>query len=186
MKLFPYTFRIFAVSALLLSITSCVSELDFDQVNEIVITPKVDLDLIFLNLETEDFIDADNTVEGVVVRDTTRLEFLNDAVVRENLKEIEFTFTAENTFPQAAMNRAQFLNNAGVLQYELFFDIEPSPDGNLVVTTLVEVLSEVEIEALRNSIQVVNEVIVEVNGSPIEGQLSIQSKALYSLEIKTD
>ena len=45
------------------------------------------------------------------------------------------------------------------------------------------ILSEEDIEAIRNSIQLVNEVTLFTNGVVNEGVLTLQSKAIYSLEL---
>lgn len=165
-------------------VSSCVSDVDFDRGDEIVLTQEVDLDLIFFTLTTEDFEGANENAEMAIVRDTTRLEFLDDDFSQENIKNIEFTFRVENTFGQSLINSSKFLNDAGVLQYELIFDIESSTDGQPVVTTIIENLTEAEIEAVVNSIQVVSETVVQTNNVPITGEVNLRSKALYSLEFR--
>lgn len=176
--------HIFLLILLLCITASCVSDVDFDRGDEIVLTQEVDLDLIFFTLTTEDFEGANENAEMAIVRDTTRLEFLDDDFSQENIKNIEFTFRVENTFGQSLINSSKFLNDAGVLQYELIFDIAPSTDGQPVVTTIIENLTESEIEAVVNSIQVVSETIVQTNNVPIAGEVNLRSKALYSLEFR--
>lgn len=164
-------------------LASCSSELDFDQADEVVLTPKVDANLVFFTLGTETFLDETIPDTTVVVRDTTRLEFLDDSFVRDNIKEIELTFQVDNTFLQSFTNKSVFLNANGVEQYVLEFSVESSPDGTTARTTVVEMLDENEIEAIRNSTQLANELMLNTNGSFIDGMISLQSKALYSLEI---
>lgn len=79
-------------------IASCSSELDFDQANDIVLTPEIEADLIFFNLGTDNFLDTTTQDTTFVVRDTTRLEFLDDSFIRESVKEIEFRFQVDNSF----------------------------------------------------------------------------------------
>ena len=180
-KLIP-SFRIFALSALTLSVASCVSDIDFDQGEDIILSQEVDLDLIFFSLDQSNFEGANTDEQSRTARDTTRLEFLNDAVFQENLKQIEFTFKVENTFGQSLINRSRFLNDAGMLQYEIVFDIPASMDGEVVETIIIENLTQEEIDALRRSIQVVSDVSIQINNAPIEGTAIVQSKALYFLE----
>ncbi len=175
---------IYVTSFIIISLlASCASDLDFDQADDVVITPRVDADLVFFSLSTETFIDANIPDTTVVVRDTTRLEFLDDSFVRDNLKEVELTFQIDNTFAQSFTNRSIFLNGDGVEQYGLEFTVDPSPDGTITRTLIVEVLDENELEAIRNSTQLANELILNTNGNFIDGTISLQSKALYSLEI---
>lgn len=182
MKLIPQKAYVGLLCILLCIISSCVSDVDFDRGDEISLMQEVDLDLIFFTLTTEDFAGVNENEEMAVVRDTTRLEFLGENFAQENIKEIEFTFRVENTFRQSLTNSSRFLNDEGVLQYELAFEILPSPDGEPVITTIIENLTETERDAVLNAIQVVSETIVQTNSAPIEGEVMLRSKALYSLE----
>lgn len=161
---------------------ACVDDVDFDQANEISITPRVDVDLIFFTVEAADFIEEELPDAILTVRDTTRLEFLNDEFVRENLKEIEFLFQIDNTFEQSLINRSVFLNNAGEPQYTIEFEVAPSTDGTPTQTSFTDTLDDEELAAIRSSIQLTNELILMSNEAPIDGELSLQSKAIYSLE----
>ena len=167
----------------LLLLVSCVSDVDLDRVDEIVLTPRVDADLVFFTLNATDFQSVSSGAAQVVVRDTTRLEFLDDNVVQEYLKEIELTYRCDNTFNAALINRSLFLDDAGVIQYEISFPITASQDGEVVTTTYQEVLSQEDIEGIRNAIQLVNEVTLFTNGLPYNGALTVESKAIYSLEL---
>lgn len=63
------------------------------------------------------------------------------------------------------------------------FTVAPSPDGMPNRTNIIEQLDENELAAILNATQVVNEVQLNTNGLPVNGVLSLQSKARYSLEI---
>jgi hypothetical protein len=175
-------FYFFALSLLVLA-TSCVSDIDTDRVDEIVLSPRVDADLVFFTISASDFETANTNTAQLVVRDTTRLEFLDDNVVQENLKEIELTYRSDNTFDSALINRSLFLDNTGAIQYEVNFPISASQNGEVATTRYQVILSEEDIEAIRNSIQLVNEVTLFTNGVVNEGVLTLQSKAIYSLEL---
>lgn len=165
-------------------ICSCSSELDFENVNDIAVTPQVDADLVFFTLGTEAFINTSIPDTTLVVRDTTRLEFLDDDFIRDNIQEIKFTFQVDNSFAQSFSNQSIFLNENGVAQYMLEFAIAPSLDGFPARTSIVVQLDENELQAILNSIQVVDEVRLNTNEQFIDGELSLQSKAVYSLEFK--
>lgn len=173
---------LFALSTLLLLCVSCSSELDFDTTEDVVITPRLDLDLVFLTLETVDFEDQEIVDLQITLRDTTRLEFLNDEVTQENLKEIELQYIATNTFAQSLVNTSRFLNNNGDTLYQITFPVNASSNGEEVVTNFVQVIPEQDLDAIRNSIQLVNEVTLVTNGQLLSGIFTLKSKALYSLE----
>ncbi len=161
---------------------SCVDDVDFDQTQDVVFNQTVDASLIFFTIDTTDLENV-NTEEAVVtVRDSTRLEFLDDDYIRENLLEVTLDFQVDNTFGQSLVNRAVFLNNAGQEQFVVEFEIISSPDGSVQRTEFTQVLSQEDIIAISNSIQIANEVIFTTNGASLNGELSLQSKALYKLE----
>lgn len=175
---------VFAIIALsIIGLASCVDDIDFDQVDNIVLTPKVEANLIYLNLRTDTFINTTVPDTTFVVRDTTRLEFLEDSELGEKITEVVFRFDIENSFAQSFTNRAVFINTNGAPQYAIEFIVAPSPDGSSNTTTIVEQLNQEEVQALFNATQVVNELEINTNGLFIDGELSLQSKALYSLEL---
>ncbi|MFT5891030.1 MAG: hypothetical protein ACI9Y7_001129 [Dokdonia sp.] len=161
---------------------SCVSDVDFDQTQDVVLSPTVDASLIFFTLDTSDFENVDTQEVVLTVRDTTRLEFLDDDYIRENLKEVILDFQVDNTFGQSLVNRTAFINGGGQEQLVIFFEITSSPDGSVQRTEFNQVLSEEDILAISNSRLLANEVILTTNGAPINGELSLQSKAIYKLE----
>ncbi|MEP0264466.1 hypothetical protein [Dokdonia sp.] len=180
-----HTFQLLGVLILTLfftAYTSCVSDVDFDQTQDVVISPNAVTDLIFFNLDTSDFENVDTPEIELSVQDTTRLEFLNDDFIRENLIEITLDFQVDNSFGQSLVNRAAFINSAGVEQYVVEFEIVASPDGTLQRTLFTEVISLEDIQAISNSSQIANEVTLTTNGASINGELIFQSKATYALE----
>ena len=180
-----YFLRYVSVITLITSVllyTSCVDDVDFDQTQDIVLSPTVDASLIFFTMDTSDFESVDTQDVMITLRDTTRLEFLNDDFIREKLIEVTLDFQVDNTFGQSLVNRAAFINNAGEEQFVVFFDIISSPDGSVQRTEFTQVLSEEDIQAISNANQLANEVILTTNGASINGELSLQSKAVYKLE----
>ena len=184
MKSCVRTITILGMCLCLLVVASCVKDVDFDQTEDIVIAPKVDLDLIFFSLNTSNFVGAATGNPIAVVRDTTRLEFLDDTFVQENLKEIDFLFRYDNSFSQSFVNRAVFLDEADEVQYEIEFDVTPSINGSTETTTFTQTVAETDLDAIKASIKLLIELTLEPNGDPIDGSLRHQSKALYSLEFE--
>ena len=56
--------------------TACVKDTDFDQANDIVLSPIVELDLIYFDLPAITFFDTIASSPILTVRDTTDLRFL--------------------------------------------------------------------------------------------------------------
>lgn len=175
------SFWLFLIAFSLLSI-SCVKDVDFEQAAEFATVQRVDLDLIFFNLNTSNFIEAETGEVIPVIRDTTRLEFLDDTFVQENLTAIDFSFQYDNTFSQSFLNRVVFLNEQDEVLYETSFQINPSIDGSLETTQYSEIVVTPELDAIKSSIKMFIELSLEPNGQPIDGTLKHKSKAVYTLE----
>ncbi|MDE0600033.1 MAG: hypothetical protein OSB51_12785, partial [Dokdonia donghaensis] len=79
-------------------------------------------------------------------------------------------------------NRSIFLSENGVIQYEIIFPVSGSNSGEPVVTEFTETVTQQELQSIRNSIQLANEVIIDAGTLPQTGELNLQSKAIYSLE----
>lgn len=183
MKSYPQ-FKLLCGVLILILCTSCVKDVDFNQTAEIIIAPKVDLDLVFFDLDTANFMSADTGMPVAVIRDTTRLEFLDDDFIRENLRQIDFVFRYDNSFAQSFEHQALFLNDADEVQYAVTFDVEASPGGTAVTTLFTQTVEEIDLDAIRNSIKMLIELTLLPNGDPVVGELSHQSKAVYSLEFE--
>ncbi len=164
-------------------ICSCSSELDFGQVDDVVLRPQIEADILFFTLGTESFIDSSIPDTTIVVRDKTRVAFLDNDFIKDKIKGIEFSFQVDNSFLQSFNNRFIFLNAEGEPQYVLEFTVASSLDGLATRTSVIEQVNKNELEAILNSIYIVNELGLNTNGSFIKGEISFQSKALYSLEV---
>ena len=161
---------------------ACVSDVDFDQAQDIVVRPRFDLDLLFFAVDGSDFDSGEIEDLQITLRDTTRLEFLDDNFIQEDLKEIELRYEATNSFRQSLINTSRFVNNSGETLYEVSFPIEAATGEQVVLTEFLELIPESDLEAIRNSIQIINEVRLFTNGEPVQGVLELQSKAIYTLE----
>lgn len=176
--------RLAFLFGLILSTYSCVRDVDFEQTEQIAITPDVDLDLTFFQLTTSNFVDSQSGALIPIVRDTTRLEFLDDDFVRDNLKQIDLLLKYDNTFSQTLTHKTLFLDENDVLQYEISFDIDGSLDGETTTTTFEQTIIDPELEGIRNSIKMLIEITMRTDQNPIEGQLQHLSKAVYALEFQ--
>ncbi len=79
---------------------SCGKDTDFDQAEEITLTPVVELDLIFFNLEAGDFYDETTNTEILTVRDTTAIRFLDYTEIQESFVQADFFFSFPHRIPR--------------------------------------------------------------------------------------
>ena len=178
-KLFYRIFLFFALSGIIISFLSCTDGLDLDRTDEIVLSPEVEASLIFFDLGSEVFSDVPNTMGELVLTDVTRLEFLDDTFTQENLVEIEIEVLVSHTVNKNLTNTSRFLDEDGNVLYEFSFDVPESVNGELVTTSFTEVVPQEDIEAIRNSIQYENQLEIQLDGTPLLGELNLQSKAIY-------
>mgnify|MGYP000700840609 CR=1 FL=1 len=75
----------FLLSSILLFV-SCFYGTDFDQANDVVVTPEIELDLIYFHLDASSFYNNANNTEVLVVEDTTDLDFLGGSDINDILK----------------------------------------------------------------------------------------------------
>ena len=71
-KIYP----IFLLIAVVLFFSACIKDTDFDQTEEIEISPTIELDFLFFNLHSQSF--TENGISNLVISDTTNFDFLND------------------------------------------------------------------------------------------------------------
>ena len=87
---------LFLFTAVILLFTACVKDTDFNQSEDILITPAVVLDFLFFNLSSENFTNIG--VNNLVVSDTTFFDLLIEDFTIDNLKKADFYFKNTNSF----------------------------------------------------------------------------------------
>ena len=166
----------------MLFFTSCVKDTDFDQTDDILVTPIIELDFLFFNLEPESF--SDIGVNNLIVSDTTNFDFLNDEFIVDNLIKAEFFFKNTNSFPVDFISEYKFLDDNNELQYEMTF---PVGAGSVTAPLITEHIENVEgdnLLALTNAGKVVVNIIATTPVDNLEGTLLLQSKTTYYLRIE--
>ncbi|HSI70116.1 MAG TPA: hypothetical protein VK941_07775 [Gillisia sp.] len=165
-----------------LVITSCVKDVDFDQAGDISLKPKLQADLLIFTVEPQDFQDINTGSFRAVIRDTVRLEFLDDSYIQKDLQEVEFSFRYINTFPQTFNNKISFLSENNSIQHSLGFYIDAGSAGSPSITERIELIENDQIHVIRKSIKMVVEIEVMLNTQDFVGDLSFASKGLFSFE----
>ncbi len=158
---------------------SCVKDIDFDQAGDISLQPAVQASLLIFEVEPRDFINPETNSQKQVIRDTVRLEFLDDSYIQNDLAKVEFRFKFRNTFPQSFSNRILFLSENKLLQHEVVFDTNPGSQGNTVISEKIEIIEPEMIQVIKRSIQMVVEITVNSNDQPFEGKLNFESTGLF-------
>jgi len=161
---------------------SCVKGVDLDQTEEIALTPDLQVSLLVFDVTGADFKDKDTGEFTAIIRDTVRLEFLDDSYIQDDLSTVEFSFRYSNSFPQAFRNKISFLSENDRVQHSLQFDIAQGEKENPAITDWVEFIENERIDVIKKSIKMVVEIEVIPNDNPFEGELNFESKGLFSFE----
>ncbi|MEZ4875831.1 MAG: hypothetical protein R2793_10385 [Flavobacteriaceae bacterium] len=174
------------VMGLFLSILlfSCVKDTNFDQANQITLTPVVELDLIYFNLEAGDFFDEVNNTPRLTVSDTTEIRFLDDTETQEGLKKADFLFVFTNSIPRSFQADFQFLNPQNVETYYASTTVTAGTTNTPMVTEFSQTVEGEEILQLTQADRVVVSVTIPSSDATLEGTLNLKSKTTYYLEIK--
>jgi len=165
-----------------LGLSSCVKDVDLNQAKDIGLKPKLQIDLLIFDVNEADFVDTLTNQQKTIIRDTVRLEFLDDSYIQDDLMEVEFSFKYINSFPQSFHNKITFLSENNSAQHVVEFNINPGDKNNLAVTEVIDLIEFDQIQVIRRSIKMVVEIEALPNNDPFTGELKFQSKGLFSFE----
>ena len=167
-----------------LLLTACVKDTDFDQADDIVLTPVVELDLIFFDLEAGDFFDANTGTPILTVTDTTEIRFLDDSEIQESLRRADFFFRFTNSIPRNFNVDFQFISEQNDTTYATGTNVAEGSTANPVITEFEQIVEGDDILQLTMADRVVVSVTIPDADPTLEGNLNLKSKTTYYLEIR--
>lgn len=162
--------------------SSCFKDVDFGQAENITLEPDLEVDLLYYTLNETDFLDSETGNFTPVIRDTVRLEFLDDDYIQDNLMYAALRFRHENDFPYDINSNIRFLGENGRNQFNVAYTIPSAVDGNSSIVDTVRVLEGNEIVRLRRSIQMVLQLEIIGADKDLQGELDFLSKGLFRFE----
>ncbi|MCB0464323.1 MAG: hypothetical protein KDC78_01430 [Aequorivita sp.] len=172
---------IFVVCACLF-FTACIKDTDFDQAEDIALTPVIELNLIYFNLPANRFFDTINSTQILTVRDTTEIRFLDDSTLQESLKRAEFYFKFTNSIPRNFQVDFQFLSEVNDTTYITGTSVSQGTLSSPEITEFIENIEGEDILRLTQANKVVVSVTIPSSNENLEGTLNLQSKTTYFLE----
>ncbi|HSM64353.1 MAG TPA: hypothetical protein VK833_10485 [Gillisia sp.] len=161
---------------------SCVKGVDLDQTEEIALTPDLQVSLLIFDVTSEDFSNPDTGEFQATIRDTVRLEFLDDSYIQDDLNTVEFSFKYTNSFSQPFRNKISFLSENDRVQHVVNFDIQAGNKDQAVETNWIEFIDNANIDVIKNSIKMVVEIQAYPDQDPFIGELKFESKGLFAFE----
>ncbi|WP_339701684.1 hypothetical protein [uncultured Marixanthomonas sp.] len=164
-------------------LSSCVRDTDFDQTEDISLSPVVELNLIYFNLKASDFFDSVTSTPRLIVRDTTELPFLDDNFVQEDLVKADFLFEFTNSIPRRFDVDFQFLDDSNVETYSTGTGVAQGSSQNIQTTEFTQTVEGNDLIQLTKASKVVVTVTIPSSNENLEGELNLKSKTTYFLEL---
>lgn len=178
--------------AVILTAVSCVKELDFEQLDDAVLTPVIEADFIYSELDIEDYIPSgippgtEITIPIEVLRDTVNYDLVGTEFAVDNLERVELTIEIRNTIPEGFGIQFQFLTQElqplGQL-YGIVVQAGQGVDEDPVVSFSIPnpiVLDNATISQLASTQKIAVEITVPTTlTSDLRGVLDLRSKAAY-------
>lgn len=183
-------FKKVALLLFIFILASCVKDVDFEQAEDISISPVLESSLIFFDFPASEFSEPTGTAI-VTVGDDLELDVFNDEFLRDNLIKAEFFFEVTNSIDRNF--RADIIMYDANDQITHTFNIDVTPDGNNeVVTTHTEVYEDALLEQLKNTVrlELVLSMFPSSTGIPLDensiGNIKMRSKATLFFQIDNE
>lgn len=167
--------------------TSCVKDVDFDQADDLLVTPAMEISLVRFNEPASRF--TENGQEVSVIRDSVRIEIFNDDFVVDNLRRAEFLFETTNSIDRAFDAEILFLNDANELQHIIEFGVEASDTNQELVSVTEEIFENDAIAELTATTKLLLTFTMQdsVDGSLLNenslGSLKLRSKGSFYIDL---
>lgn len=176
-----YLFKITFLS-LLISLASCVKDVDLDQAGEIVIPPTAAIDLVYFDLALEELsVGPGGNLRAV---DASRLDFLDDDYIQNGLVRADFNFVFINSFENAFTVNFLFRSPSDAISHQIKIEVPAGSMDTPAVVDYTEIIDNSQIDKIKKSIKV--SVEIDMQGDPIatEGNLQLRSTGTYYFEFK--
>lgn len=179
--------KISLIALVLASLTSCVSDVDFNQAEVIMPSPTLESNLIYSTLIAPNFIDQQTQLEAVMVSDTTRLEVLSSDFFVDQLAKANLSFKFTNSIQRDFLVDFEFLNDTNELRYHVQVLVHSGVVTNPILSETTVLIDEPEITTFKEATKLVYKISLPPSTSPIgpnsQGQLDLQSKATLYFEL---
>lgn len=172
----------FTAVILCLLFSSCFKDVDFGQAEDITLEPDLEVDLLYYQLDETDFQDSQTNEYTPIIRDTVRLEFLDDDYIQDGLTYAAFRFKHQNYFSQDIRSNIRFLGANGRNQFNITYIIPAASEGSPSVIDTTHVMEGGDISKVKRSIQMLVELEMLEGGKDRDGSLEFQSKGLFKFE----
>lgn len=174
------------LALLSLLFASCISDVDFDQVDDIeIITPHL-LTLVYFDADANFFLD-DLGNEVLAISDTTELPIFEGPYNEEYLIQADFDFKMSNSFDRGITVQVLFLDE---IDNNIFVFAPMRVAQNDLNFERVQVIGEANIPSVVTSKKMIINILMDSGSTPLDPnnnmKLDFQSGATFLYKITVD
>ncbi|MFH6987683.1 hypothetical protein ACHRVW_08050 [Flavobacterium collinsii] len=177
--------RISQILFLCIFISSCSSDLDFDQTKDLKLEPAFVANLAYFDVPAASFID--NGTEQQIGFDVQNFEIFKEKFFKDNLVKAEFDFEMENTINRAFTLNILLLNDNNQILQTITLAVPAYSGGSNVIKYPTEVFENQRLDLLKQS-RKLGFVVVMAPGPPLNGNsagsLKLRSSATAYMVIE--
>ncbi|WP_378177822.1 hypothetical protein [Aquimarina sp. SS2-1] len=185
------TYVLLLLISTILMTASCVKELNFEQLEDVVLTPVFEADFIYSEFDIEEYIPAGTpqntefTIPPDVLRDTINYDLVGTDFAIDNLDRVELTIEVRNTIEREFILQFQFLTESEQPIGQLYsIPVEAGQgEGTDPIVSFSNpdpiVLDNATLNQLASAQKIATEIIAPTLNSDLRGVLRIRSKASY-------
>lgn len=165
---------------------SCTKDVDFDQANDLEISPVIESSLFHFKGTAGNFFIGGS--EEATVGDFVELDIFNNEFINDNLIKAELEFEIVNSINRGYQVTVEFFDESSITPLHSFtFSADPSPSNLELLTLYTEVFEGNELLALKASVRL-EFTLTMLPGAPINsstpGKISLKSKGVFYLNIE--
>lgn len=165
---------------------SCISDVDFDQADDIEISTPHLISLVYFTADANYFLD-DLSNETLFVSDTTELPIFGGSYNENYLIQADFQFKISNTFNRSVALQVKFLNEDDNGIY--VFNTMNIP-FNTIDFENTQIITEINIPLVLPTEKVVFNVLLDLGSTPLDPsqnmEFELQSATTFHYQISGD
>ncbi|WP_189360261.1 hypothetical protein [Algibacter mikhailovii] len=169
---------------LVLLFFSCVKEVDFDQANDLELTPVMSSSLVFFDESASSFVESGSEID--IIQEFLIIDLFTDTFIVENLVKAEFVFLGKNALNRDVNLQVDFLDDLDVLVHRFSIEQEAAVEGSEVFTEYIETFEGDTLLALKSTIKIVFTLrLIAEDPIPddITGRVELQSSSNFYFKI---
>ena len=163
-------------------LNSCVKDIDYDQIDEFVLEPEIELSLVYFDFLASEFDESNPAYENTYI-DSTQADLFSQDFFDQHLMAAEFTIVHKNTVERAFQAVILFKDQQGGVLYSV----------NVLIPALGEKVTliyfdESQIGILKNTFTISAEITLLPGNPPLNsdsgGSIKFESSVIFYMQFE--